>query len=78
MDKGVWVARDADGDLYIYEYKPVRNWKQEAWVRDMDRDGWEDSGLFEIHSGCFPNLLWDDDPVFINFDVKDPNAINFF
>lgn len=78
MDKGVWVARDANGDLYVYNAKPIRNEEDSVWNPNNNNDFCSEIECFEIHSDCLPNLLWDDDPVFINFDVKDPNAINFF
>lgn len=78
MEKGVWVARDAGGDLYIYNAKPVRDMEEEVWKLDHDPCDFDDLDCFEIHSGCFPNLFWEDDPFFISFDVKDPNAVSFF
>lgn len=75
MEKGVYAARDADGSLYVYNAEPIRDEEEGVWMINREI---EDSDCFEIHSSCFPNLLWDDDPFFISFDVKDPNAINFF
>lgn len=78
MEKGVWVARDTNGDLYVYSAEPIRDEEAGVWVLNRDVENGDELECFEIHSGCFPNLLWDDDPFFISFDVKDPNAVNFF
>ena len=50
----LWVARDKNGFLFAYEYKPTRCDKQKEWI-----------GRFfsSMKNSYFPELKWEDEPI---------------
>lgn len=57
-----YIARDKNGDLYMYKYKPskeVRDWKYAS----TDRDGHEDITYL---SDMYPHVMWEDDEAYEN------------
>lgn len=52
----MWIARDKDGHLFIWNKLPHRGY-----------DAWEYIGALvhwlEIDSSLFPDLKWEDDPI---------------
>lgn len=56
-----WVARDKNGELYIYSEKPKRT----QWLR------WaEGSAFLPLSHSLFPDLTWDDDPEEVEIIIK--------
>ena len=53
--KSLWIARDKDGELYLYDSKPKRS--QTEWVASDD-----DGDVFDIPSEYFSTLTWKDEP----------------
>lgn len=52
--KSLWIARDKDGELYLYDAKPER--RESEWVATDDGD------VFDIPSEYFSTLTWKDEP----------------
>ncbi len=48
----LWLARDKDGELYLYFNRPERG--ETVWVAE--------SGYMRIDDNLFPNLTWGDEP----------------
>ena len=61
----MWVARDKNGELFLWKYKPERG--DELWnVEGMFTfEPW-----FMIDSNLFPNLSWEDEPIEIEIIPK--------
>lgn len=61
-----WVARDEDGALCIYEYKPKRvydTWAHEnVWIGEIL--------LSNVHTKPFFNLTWESDPQEVEITIK--------
>lgn len=58
--KSIWIARDKDGSLYLYEEKPVRIDCGDYWsFRDLD----DNPICCEIDGYLFPELTWDSEPI---------------
>lgn len=56
-----WVARNEDGELYIYSKKPNRT----QWLR------WaEGSNFLPLLPDLFPDLTWEDDPQEVEIIIK--------
>lgn len=54
-----WVARDCDGDVFLYQNEPDRN--EIAWNGYM---------MHSLPIDSFPDLTWDDDPIEVELTVK--------
>lgn len=55
-DFKLWVARDKDKKLYLYDSKPKRDCDCGAWCSDL-------SCVCVISSSLFPDLTWEDEPI---------------
>lgn len=55
--KKVWVARDHDGDLFAYDYKPffVDGWGG-IWMAPQ-------GAIYKVKNLLFVNLKYDDEPI---------------
>ena len=71
----MWIARDKDGWLCLYEKKPWRQTCEQMWI-DGDINFYLDYkedrfGCYEIlDSKLLPELTWEDEPIevfYINF-----------
>lgn len=51
MDKIMWIARDADGRLYMYANKPIKD--EEQWCSSV-------YDLFPLDVTLFPEVKWSD------------------
>lgn len=54
----MFVARDKDNSLYLYQFKPTR--QLDTWY---DWDDGDRSGIIELDENCFTNLKWQDEPI---------------
>lgn len=58
-----WIAVDKSGKVYMYRYKPIRDWLHSFWFNTKS-DGWtfilQDNHV--INMGL-DYLTWDDEPV---------------
>ena len=60
-----WVARDEDGDLYLYKDKPLR--RSEQWHEDPVSI----TGLIELRKEWFPEVQWSDkEPTRVSITIK--------
>ena len=66
--KKLWVARDKDGSLYMYDGYPVRD--VDVW----DVSGPQPADSAEIFAELFPELTWDDEPIEVNL-IRAPKII---
>ena len=60
-----WVARDEDGELYLYKDKPLRG--SEQWHENPVSI----TGLIELTRELFPEIKWsDDEPTKVSITIK--------
>lgn len=50
----LWVARDKNGFLFVYEDKPTRRDNQREWLGRF---------LTSMKNSYFPKLKWEDEPI---------------
>lgn len=64
LERG-WVARDADGDLYLYRNKPSRE-----GLQPPEKGFWAASGQYSaLDDQLFPSVTWDSDPLEVDILV---------
>lgn len=60
----MWVARDKDGTLWLFEEMPQRItgdiYKDDGWWCNEDTS--QNFGYCMLDSNLFPNLKWEDEP----------------
>lgn len=57
-----WIARDENGSLHIFELKPRRlEYSHQWWDRDYRRD--------IINESIFPDLRWEDEPIYVKLII---------
>lgn len=54
MEKGVWIARNKNGDLYIYKYKPTRY--NNKWVSCYTEY------ISKLKNNFFPEVTFENSP----------------
>lgn len=60
----MWVARDKDGHLFLWDRQPERGGT--LWiVKNTVLQHW-----FEIDASLFPDLKWEDEPIEIEIHAK--------
>lgn len=60
-----WVARDADGNAFMYCTKPERDENLQAWIgRYAD---------FDLRNSLFPDITWDSAPIEVEQIIKRKN-----
>ena len=60
-----WVARDEDGELYLYKDKPLRG--SEQWHENPVSI----TGLIELRKESFPEVKWsDDEPTRVKITIE--------
>lgn len=57
-----WIARDEDDRLHLFEVKPRRLEKEHRW---WDKDYHSTS----LDEGDFPNLKWEDEPIYVKLII---------
>lgn len=60
----MWIARDKDGELYLFKEKPHKSkLSNTVWVQSTD--------FFSIDSSLFPNVRWEDnEPTEVELVIK--------
>ena len=53
----MYIARDKDGDLYLYRERPVKHDKKENWQPCSDNP----HDFYKLDSSLFPEVKWEDD-----------------
>lgn len=59
----MWLARDKNGDLALFNHKPIWN-GTEAWIPGLKDEEWTGSWV-AIHPNQddYPSLKWEDGPM---------------
>lgn len=53
----MYVARDKDGDLYLYKEKPVKNDNWKSWQSESDNH----HDYIKMHPVLLPEVKWEDE-----------------
>ena len=53
----VWIARDADGGLFMYDKEPK---KMSSFF--MKNDSGETAGIWPLHEKSLPDVTWENSP----------------
>ena len=61
----LWIARDKDGTLALFKYKPI-NYSDRCWIL---HDEVEYGNYIEMDSELFPEITWDNSPKEITLNV---------
>lgn len=69
----IWIARDKDSRLYLFDYKPIRDEDDTQFIYD---DTYIDSPIFifgyiEIDKTLFPEVTWENSPKQVEFKLID-------
>lgn len=69
----MWVARDKDGELYLYSDKPERyNTDEPFWgipkSQTIEKDN--EFRAFILPSVLFPDLKWENEPIEVELTMK--------
>lgn len=63
IEQNAWVARDADGDLFIYMNRPFRDKEDEFWLcRGKD--------YYPLDESKYPGVTWESEPVEVTVTIK--------
>lgn len=62
----MWIARDKDNSLWLYNEKPVRNEEGNYWTISSVTDNTVDA----LHSTMFPELKWEDEAMEVDLLPK--------
>ena len=57
-----WVARDSDGNLFMYSIKPERDEALQVWIGRCAN--------CDMRNSLFPDLTWDSDPEPVEITIK--------
>ena len=68
----MWVARDKNGELYLYEFKPSKREIDGTWY---DWDNGDRYGIIRLSRGLFPNVIWDDKEA-LEVEVYERDLVN--
>lgn len=52
----MWIARDKNQMLYVFEERPIKNKHFENWIPLS-----ADENFMEINPNLFPEVLWEDE-----------------
>lgn len=78
MENKLYIARDKNGYLYLYNNKPIRTKEGTEFENDYDygyvdsiyKDYLEiDKGYIEIDSELFPEVTWENSPQQVNLTL---------
>lgn len=58
--KTLWIARDKDGKLFLYNYLPNRNNDSGNFMEEVD-DMWNGE-VMRIDPKLFPEVTWENSP----------------
>lgn len=57
----LWIARDGDGSLYLYDYEPCKNKILRRFTCSINPNG-EWSEEYELNSNLFPEVTFENSP----------------
>jgi hypothetical protein len=61
----LWAARDKDGELWLFEDKPIRG------ITSWHSVHFDDVECMMINSKHFPSLKWESEPIRFEIKVKE-------
>ena len=61
----LWIARDKDGTLTLFKYKPI-NYSNRCWILHHEL---EYGNYIELDEELFPDIIWDNSPKEITLNV---------
>lgn len=64
----MWIARDKNGDLALFNHKPIWN-RTEAWIPNLEDSEWTGSWV-ALDDKLFPEISWENEPVKVNLVVQ--------
>lgn len=67
----MWVARDKDGCLWLYIYKPIRSKTNYWWEVDEQNTPLDEDDCMLIDIELFPDLSWEDEPIEVELVRKE-------
>lgn len=62
---GLWIARDLDGDLWLYNRKPVKK----SWGGFIPID--DDCDIMPIDNDLYPEVTYENSPKEVELIIKD-------
>lgn len=62
----MYIARDKDGSLWLYNEKPIRNEEENDWTISSPTD----NAVGTLYSTMFPSLKWEDEPMEVDLVPK--------
>ena len=60
-EKRFWVARDKDGELYLYDDLPNREDNNNCWGGSRS--------MYDLPADLFPSLTWKDEPKLVTLGL---------
>lgn len=63
----MWIARDKDGSLWLYNEKPTRDEKGSCWINESNITN---EGLCTLQPTMFPELKWEDEAMEVDLLPK--------
>ena len=73
MEK-LWVARDKDGGLYLYNYEPCKNKISGRFTCCIKPNG-EWSEEYELNSQLLPDLTYENSPQEVELNLPNLNIV---
>lgn len=59
----LWIARDKDGTLFVYENRPIRDKKEGIFIVAPLEGEWDSTELDTLpFSKMFPSVTWENSP----------------
>lgn len=70
----LWAARDKDGGLYLYNYKPAKNEFLGRFTCCIKPDGrWSEE--YELNSQLLPDLVYENSPQEVELTLPNLNIV---
>ena len=55
----LWIARDKDGDIFIYNEKPIKNKNTNCWHPKDELKHPENCNCILLNRNLFPSIKWE-------------------
>lgn len=68
----MYIARDKNGSLWLYNEKPIRQEEEEDWTIASPTD----TAVGKLDTNMFPELKWEDEPLEVNLTDINKSIIN--
>ena len=63
----MWIARDKNRELWLYDEKPTREEKYSCWI---NKSSITNEGIGTLDDTMFPELKWEDEPMEVDLVPK--------